>query len=129
MAGCRGRDAEAETLGRFPSAVVPAKRKSTVYEGIWMIGAVADVLLLILQLYTYVVIAAVVASWLVGFGIVNSYNPIARGILRALHAMTEPVFGAIRRVLPSMGGLDLSPLIVLVAIFFLQRLIIRTIIY
>jgi len=94
-----------------------------------MIGAVADVLLLILQLYTYVIIAAVVASWLVGFGIVNSYNPIARGILRALHAMTEPVFGAIRRVVPSLGGLDLSPLIVLLAIFFLQRLIVRSIIY
>jgi YggT family protein len=94
-----------------------------------MIGAVADVLLLILQMYTYVVIAAVIASWLVGFGIVNSYNPIARGILRALHAMTEPVFGAIRRVLPAMGGLDLSPLIVLLVIFFLQRLIVRSIIY
>jgi YggT family protein len=90
-----------------------------------MIGAVADVLLLILQLYTYVIIAAVIASWLVGFGIVNSYNPIARSFLRALHALTEPVFGSIRRFLPSMGGLDLSPLIALLIIFFLQRLIVR----
>ena len=94
-----------------------------------MIGAVADVLLLLLQLYTYVVIAAVVASWLVGFGIVNSYNPVARAILSTLHALTEPVFGAIRRVLPAMGGLDLSPLIVLLVIFFLQRLIIRSVIF
>jgi YggT family protein len=91
-----------------------------------MTGAVADVLLLILQLYTYVIIAAVIASWLVGFGIINSYNPVARSILRALHALTEPVFGAIRRFLPAMGGLDLSPLIVLLIIFFLQRLIIRS---
>ena len=90
-----------------------------------MIGAVADVLLLILQLYTYVIIAAVIASWLVGFGIINSYNPIARGVLRALHALTEPIFGPIRRMLPAMGGLDLSPLVVLLIIFFLQRLIIR----
>jgi YggT family protein len=90
-----------------------------------MIGAVADVLLLILQLYTYVIIAAVIASWLVGFGIVNSYNPIARSVLRALYALTEPVFGSVRRLLPAMGGLDLSPLVVLIIIFFLQRLIIR----
>ncbi|HEX3486712.1 MAG TPA: YggT family protein [Micropepsaceae bacterium] len=90
-----------------------------------MVGAVADVLLLILQLYTYVIIAAVIASWLVGFGIVNSYNPIARSVLRALYALTEPVFGSVRRMLPAMGGLDLSPLVVLIIIFFLQRLIIR----
>jgi YggT family protein len=73
-----------------------------------------------------VIIAAVIASWLVGFGIINSYNPIARSILRALHAITEPVLGSIRRILPAMGGLDLSPLIALLIIFFLQRLIIRS---
>ena len=86
----------------------------------------ADLLLTILQLYTYVIIAAVIVSWLVGFGIVNSYNPIARTILRALYALTEPVFRPIRRVIPPMGGLDLSPLLVLLIIFFLQRLIIRS---
>ena len=90
-----------------------------------MIGAIADVVLLILQLYTYVLIAAVIASWLVGFGIINSYNPIARGVLRALHGLTEPVLGPIRRIVPALGGLDLSPLIALVLIYFLQRLIVR----
>ena len=91
-----------------------------------MIGALADVLLLILQLYTYIIIAAVIASWLVGFGIINSYNPVARSILRALHALTEPVFAPIRRVIPPLGGLDLSPLLALIIIYFLQRLILRT---
>ena len=90
-----------------------------------MIGAVADVLLLILQLYTYVIIAAVIASWLVGFGIINSYNPLARGVLRALHGLTEPVLGPIRRMMPALGGLDLSPLVALILIYFLQRLIVR----
>jgi uncharacterized protein YggT (Ycf19 family) len=69
--------------------------------------------------------ASVIASWLVGFGIINSYNPIARGILRALHGLTEPVLGPIRRVMPALGGLDLSPLIALILIYFLQRLIVR----
>ena len=91
-----------------------------------MIGAVADVLLLILNFYYYLIIIAVIASWLVGFGIINSYNPIARSILRALHALTEPVFAPVRRIVPPIGGLDLSPLIVLVIIYFLERLIVRT---
>src|SRR5690242_15025478 len=51
-----------------------------------MIGALRILLIEILDLYFYVIIAAVIASWLVGFGIINSYNPIARSILRALHA-------------------------------------------
>ena len=68
-----------------------------------MIGAVGDVLLLILQLYTYVIIAAVIASWLVAFGIINAYNPIARSVLRALHGLTEPLLAPIRRVMPSIG--------------------------
>jgi YggT family protein len=92
-----------------------------------MTFVLADLVLLVLRLYTYVVIAAVIASWLVGFGIVNSYNPIARTMLRFLHALTEPVFRPIRRFLPPMGGLDLSPLIVLLLVFFLQRLILRSV--
>lgn len=89
-----------------------------------MIGALRDVFLIVLQLYTYVIIASVVASWLVGFGVINSYNPAARAVLRALHALTEPVFGPLRRIIPPFGGLDLSPMIALLAIIFLQRWII-----
>jgi YggT family protein len=89
-----------------------------------MVGALRDVFLIVLQLYTYVIIAAVVVSWLVGFGVINTYNPAARSLLRALHALTEPVFGPIRRILPPLGGLDLSPMIALLIIIFLQRWII-----
>ena len=90
-----------------------------------MIGALRDLLWNVLNLYFYVVIAAVIASWLVGFGIINSYNPMARSVLRALHALTEPVFAQIRRVLPAIGGLDLSPLIVILLITFLQSWLVR----
>jgi YggT family protein len=86
-----------------------------------MIGALRDVVLVILDLYTYIIIAAVIVSWLVGFGVINTHNQIARVVVRTLDALTEPVFGPIRRILPPMGGLDLSPLIALLLIFFLQR--------
>lgn len=90
-----------------------------------MIGALRDLIIIVLDLYTYVIIAAVIVSWLVGFGVINTYNQFARIVVRALHALTEPVFGPIRRVIPPFGGLDLSPLIALLLIFFIQRWLIR----
>ena len=86
-----------------------------------MIAALRFLLIEVLDLYFYVVIAAVIASWLVGFGIINSYNPIARRILYILHAITEPLFGPVRRIIPAIGGLDLSPLIVLLLLQFLRN--------
>ena len=86
-----------------------------------MITALRFLLLQILDIYWWIIIAAVIASWLVGFGIINAYNPVARSILRGLHAITEPVFGPVRRVIPALGGLDLSPLIVLLLLTFLRN--------
>jgi YggT family protein len=81
-------------------------------------------ILYLIDIYQWVIIAAVIASWLVVFNVVNARNDIVRAILRALDALTEPVFRQVRRVVPSIGGLDLSPIIVLIALWFLQRLII-----
>ncbi|MCA3560171.1 MAG: YggT family protein [Aestuariivirga sp.] len=77
----------------------------------------------ILQLYIYVIIAMVVMSWLVAFGIVNRSNPYVRQFGHVLDRLTEPVFRPIRRILPDLGGLDVSPVIVLLGILFLQRFI------
>ena len=68
-----------------------------------MLGALLDVVLVILNLYTYVIIAAVIVSWLVGFGVINTYNQIARVVVRMLHSLTEPVFGPIRRIVPPLA--------------------------
>ena len=86
-----------------------------------MITALRFLLLQILDIYWWIIIAAVISSWLVGFGIINAYNPIARNILRVLHALTEPIFGPVRRIIPALGGLDLSPLIVLLLLTFLRN--------
>ena len=77
----------------------------------------------LLWLYTMVVIAAVVMSWLVSFGVINTYNNFARSLVQLLDALTEPLFRQVRRVLPPIGGLDLSPLIVLIGIMFLQKFV------
>ncbi len=77
----------------------------------------------LLDIYTWIVLAAVVMSWLVSFGVINTYNQFARSIVRFLDAMTEPLFRQVRRVIPSIGGLDISPLIVLIGVVFLQNLV------
>ncbi|MGH6888371.1 MAG: YggT family protein [Rhizomicrobium sp.] len=77
----------------------------------------------VVDLYWFVVIAAVVVSWLVVFGVINTYNHVVRSILRMLDALTEPVFRRIRRILPPLGGLDLSPLIVLLILWVVQYLV------
>jgi YggT family protein len=74
----------------------------------------------LINLYWWVVIIAVVMSWLVAFGVVNTFHPFARGVVRFLDAITEPVFRQVRRVIPPIGGLDLSPLIVLILLQLLS---------
>ncbi len=74
---------------------------------------VADSLLMILQ---YSIIGMVIMSWLLGFGVVNRNNQLAATIWSVLQGITEPVLSPLRRILPSMGGLDLSPMIVIILI-------------
>lgn len=81
-------------------------------------------LLRLIDLYTWVVIIAVVVSWLVAFGVINTFNRFARAAVQALDALTEPVFRQVRRVVPPIGGLDLSPLIVLILLEFLSYVIV-----
>lgn len=83
---------------------------------------VFDLIAVILNLYQFVVIAMVVMSWLIGFNVINRHNQIVDMIWRTLLAVTEPVLRPIRRMMPPLGGLDLSPLILLLAIFFLQSM-------
>jgi len=85
-----------------------------------MLNPISSLILLLLDIYWWVVIASVVASWLIAFNVINMHNNIVRSLVRLLDALTDPVFRLIRRVIPPFGGIDISPLIVLIAIWFLQ---------
>lgn len=85
-----------------------------------MLNPLAALLIEVLEIYKWVVIAAVIVSWLAAFNVINERNNFVRTALRILYSLTEPVFRPVRRILPSVGGLDLSPIVVLVAIWFLQ---------
>ena len=86
--------------------------------------ALLDVILLALQLYTWLIIAAAILSWLVAFNVVNTRNDVVRSIGRFLEAVTEPALRPIRNFLPNLGGIDVSPIILLLIIFFIQRVIV-----
>jgi YggT family protein len=85
--------------------------------------AILDVVLLVLQLYVYVIITAAILSWLVAFNVVNRYNDFVRSIWNLVTALTEPLLRPIRSAIPNLGGIDISPVILLLGIFFLQRVI------
>ena len=85
--------------------------------------SIATLVFSLINLYIYIIIGNVVLSWLIAFGIVNMQNNIVRSLYGVFHQLTEPVMGPIRRLLPSLGGIDFSPLIVLLLLYFAQSLI------
>ncbi len=78
----------------------------------------------LIWLYIYVLIAAAVMSWLIAFNVVNAHNPTVRTIGEFLYRVTEPALAPLRRVLPNLGGIDISPVILIIALMFLDQLVI-----
>jgi YggT family protein len=79
----------------------------------------------LLDLYVIIVIAAVIFSWLIAFGVINTHNQFVRIVSEALYKLTEPALRPIRNFLPDMGGLDLSPVVLIIGIYFIQFVVIR----
>ncbi|WP_346906553.1 YggT family protein [uncultured Roseibium sp.] len=91
--------------------------------------AILDVVLLALNLYIYVIIASAIFSWLYAFNIVNSSNQVVAMIGQVLYNLTEPALRPIRRFMPNLGGVDISPIVLLLGIFLIQSIIIKYIYY
>jgi YggT family protein len=82
--------------------------------------AIFYLVLQILKLYSYVVIANVVISWLITFNVLNSQNRFVYSILEMTYRLTDPILNRIRRFLPNLGSLDISPIILLLLIWFIE---------
>ena len=74
----------------------------------------------ILKLYSYVVITNVIVSWLIAFNILNTQNRFVYSILEFSYRLTDPILNKIRRFLPNLGSLDVSPIILLLLIWFIE---------
>ena len=83
-----------------------------------------EVLIILLNIYWWVVIIAVIMSWLIAFNVINTRHQAVNMIVDVLYRLTEPVFRPIRNLMPNLGGLDLSPLIVLLIIYVIERSIV-----
>ena len=90
--------------------------------------AIFETLSMVLGFFTWIIIFSVIFSWLYAFNVINSSNQFVNQIGGFLYQITEPVYRPVRRFLPSLNGIDLSPLVILILIFFLQRLIATSII-
>jgi YggT family protein len=80
-------------------------------------------ILTVLDLYKIIIIAGAILSWLIAFGVVNIRNDFVRSIWNLFVALTEPLLRPIRNFLPNTGGIDISPIILLLAIMFVQWII------
>ena len=86
---------------------------------------ILDVILIVLDIYWWVVLATIILSWLIAFNVINTRNQVVDQIWRVLLALTEPVLKPIRRILPRLQGIDLSPIVLFLIIFAAQQVIVR----
>jgi YggT family protein len=87
--------------------------------------AILDVVLLVLQIYVWLLIAAAVLSWLIAFNVVNTRNQVVSMFGEFLYRITEPLLRPIRGMLPNLGGIDVSPVILILLIFLIENIIVR----
>ena len=86
--------------------------------------ALTETLYLALEFYKWVIIIQAILSWLITFNVINTYNQAVSTISTVLYRLTEPALRPIRRFMPDLGGVDISPIILILIIFFLQRLLV-----
>jgi YggT family protein len=78
---------------------------------------------LLLRVLTYIIIGQAILSWLVAFNVINTSSDFVRSLLYALDRMTEPLYRPVRKIMPDFGGIDFSPLVVLLLIYVLRILL------
>jgi YggT family protein len=83
---------------------------------LWLIDTIIDI-------YIWILIASAVLSWLIAFNVVNTRNPIVNNVGEFLYRVTEPALRPIRNMLPNLGGIDVSPVILIILLLFLKQLI------
>jgi YggT family protein len=78
---------------------------------------------MLIQLYIWIIIAGAIMSWLIAFNVINPYNQFVRSLWTALNALTEPLLRPIRRRMPDLGGVDISPMILILICVFIQMVV------
>jgi YggT family protein len=90
-----------------------------------ILGPLLMVVNMILNLYIWMLIIQAVMSWLIAFNVINTHNRFVYMLGDFLYRLTEPLLRPIRRILPDLGGIDLSPMVLIFAIIFMQNVLAR----
>ncbi|MDO9126457.1 YggT family protein [Parvibaculum sp.] len=85
--------------------------------------ALLNLIVSLISIYIWIIIIGVVLSWLIAFNVINTHNRFVYLVVDTINRLTEPVLRPIRNVLPNLGGIDISPVILLLLLFFLQNLL------
>jgi YggT family protein len=93
-----------------------------------MAYALIQIVLILLNVLWWIIIVQAIMSWLIAFNVINTHNDFVRSIMIALDRLTAPIYRPIRRILPDLGALDLSPMVVLLGIIIVQQAILPPII-
>ena len=86
--------------------------------------AILDIVLIVLDLYVWLLIASAILSWLIAFNVVNTRNQFVAMIADFLYKITEPALRPIRRIMPNLGGIDISPVILILLIILIENIIV-----
>ena len=84
-----------------------------------------EILVYAIQIYIWLVIISAIMSWLIAFNVINTGNSFVYQVGRALYQLTNPALRPIRRLLPNLGGIDISPVILILLLYFVQRLLLQ----
>lgn len=88
-------------------------------------GPLISILHIAIHLYIWVVIAAAIMSWLIAFGVVNTYNRVVYVINDFLYRVTEPALRPLRRFIPNLGGIDITPVVLILLLYFIEMVLER----
>jgi YggT family protein len=98
--------------------------RSAIIETRLPMNALAQLIDAVFSIYIYLLIASALVSWLVAFNVINTQNKFVYQVLNFLYRITEPALRPIRRIIPNLGGIDLSPIILILLLYFIRNLII-----
>ncbi|HBR69050.1 MAG TPA: YggT family protein [Rhodospirillaceae bacterium] len=92
-------------------------------------GIIAYLINLAFQIYTMIIIVQVIISWLVNFGVVNTGNQQARNLIELLRKLTDPVYKPIQKYIPPIGGIDITPLVVIIGLSLIQSYVVNPVLF
>ena len=92
-------------------------------------GSLVAILLFILDIVWFLILAQVIMSWLINFNVLNMHQPLVYQIWSGLNRLLEPLYAPIRRILPPMSGLDITPLVLIVVIYAIRVILINNLAY